>query len=320
MKTRNRRLRCVVLVVVGGLTLGLGGGATYAAFSWTTSNGSNYLATDTDWVAPAGASVIATTTSTTGGYISKGSSYRVYANATDTGNPASGVASVTANVSAITTGQTSVALAATGGPWSVGGVSYSYRSGALTANDPLSPGPTAYTLRLTDGHSPANSRTQTFAVIVENSAPAGADVQANVGNGVPDAGDIIVFTYSEPMDPASILAGWTGSGTGAQVLFRNGDCGANDSATVLDAGGGNGVHLGTVCVGDVVNGNRTFAASTMALSGAAVTVTLGGNPAGTKAASNTTLGWIPSALATDIAGNAASTAATGESGALDTDF
>jgi hypothetical protein len=320
MKIRGRRRRSAALILVAGLTLGVGGGATSAAFSWTTSNGSNSLATDTDWVAPTGASVIATTTSTTGGFISKGSSYRVYANAADSGNPASGVATVSANVSTITTGQSSVALAAAGGPWSIGAVSYAYRSAALTANDPLSPGSTAYTLRLTDAHVPPNSRTQTFTVIVENSAPVGADVQANVGNGVPDAGDTIVLTYSEPMDPASILAGWTGSGTSVQVLFRNGDCGANDSATVLDAGGGNGVHLGTVCVGDVVNGNRTFAASSMVLSGAAATVTLGGNPGGTKAAANTTLGWTPSALATDIAGNAASTAAASESGALDTDF
>jgi hypothetical protein len=37
--------------------------------------------------------------------------------------------------------------------------------------------------------------------------------------------------------------------------------------------------IGFVLTGDIVNGNRTFATSAMAMSGATVTVTLGGNPA-----------------------------------------
>ena len=322
MRRPPDRARRAALVTVLGLTLGLGGGATYAAFSDVTTDGANTIATDTDWTAPSGSSVIARTTSTTGGSIAQGSAYYVYATVTDAGNPASGVATVRANVTNITTGQTNVALGTAGGPWTIGGVSYGYRSGSLTANNPLSAGSKSYTLTMTDSHTPANSATQTFSVTVDNTGPSGSDIQANNGNGIPEAGDRLIFTFSEAMDPASILAGWTGVSQSVQVLIANGGCGANDSATVQDSSGGTSVHLGTVCVGDVVNGNRTFTTSTMVLSGGdtVVTVTLGGNPGGTKAASNTTLTWTPSALATDVAGNAMSTAVATESGALDTDF
>jgi hypothetical protein len=320
MKRQPRHVRRAATITVLGLVLGLGGGATYAAFSWTTSNGASTLATDTDWTAPTGSSTIAKTTSTTGGSIAQGSAYYVYANATDTGNPASGVASVSANVSNISTGQTSVALTTTGGPWTIGGVSYAYRSTSLTANNPLAEGSKSYSLTLTDAHTPANSGTQTFSVNVDNTGPSTADVQANVGNGIPEAGDQLTFSFSEAMAPTSILAGWSGTSTSVQVLIRNGGCGANDSAEVLDSGGGTGVHLGTVCTGDIVNGNRTFTTSTMAMSGTTVTVTLGGAPGGTKAAANTTLSWTPSTLATDIAGNAMSATTVNESGPLDTDF
>jgi hypothetical protein len=317
-----RRPRRVAIVVLLGLVLGVGGGVTYAAFSWSTQNGANTFAADTDWTAPTGASVIARTTATTGGSISQGSSYYVYADATDSGNPASGVASVTANVSNVTTGQTNVALATTGGPWTIGGVSYAYRSATLTADNPLSAGSKSYSLTLTDSHRPANSGTQSFSVTIDNSGPGGGDIQANTGNGIPEAGDQFVLTFTEPMDSTSILAGWSGASTAVQVLMQNGGCGTNDSAVVLDSTGGTGVHLGSVCVGDVVNGNRYFTTSSMVLSasGTIVTVDLGGTPGGTKAASNTTLTWTPSTAATDIAGNACSATAVTESGGLDTDF
>ncbi len=324
MRVTADRARRVAVVTVLGLILGVGGGVTYAAFSSTTSNGANTFATDTDWTPPSGTSVIAKTTATTGGYISQGSAYYVYASATDSGNPASGVGSVRANVSNVTTGQTNVALTTTGGPWTIGGVSYNYRSASLTAENPLAAGVKTYTVTMIDSHAPANSSgAVSFSVTVDNAGPSAANVQANVGNGTPEAGDTLTFTFSEVMEPTSILAGWTGASTSVQAFFQNGGCGTNDSVTIQDSAGGTGVHLGTVCVGDVVNGNRSFTTSTMVLSGVAqsvVTVTLGGNPGGTKAASNTTLTWTPSALATDLAGNAMSTTAVTESGALDTDF
>jgi hypothetical protein len=319
----RRRFRNVALIVVFGVALGIGSGVTYAAFSWTTANGANTLATDADWTAPTGSSVIARSGSTVGGSIAQGSGYYVYANATDSGNPASGVASVVAGVANLTTSPTSATLTTTGGPWTISGVSYAYRSPALTAKNPLTAGIVSYTLTLTDTHVPANTGTQTFSVTVDNAGPSASDIQAINGGaqvGLPEAGDVITFTFTEPMDPASILASWTGAAATVRVKFQNNGCAGADALTVLDSSGGTGVHLGTVCLGgDFVNGQSFFTTSTMVMTGNTVIVTLGGSDS-MKAASNTTLSWTPSTLATDIAGNAMAATAVNESGTVDTDF
>jgi hypothetical protein len=73
----------------------------------------------------------------TGGFLAQGAQYYVYANAV--GEPGgSGIATVTANVSVLTTGQTAVPLVA--GSYTVGGVTYGYRSAALTANGTIAAG------------------------------------------------------------------------------------------------------------------------------------------------------------------------------------
>ena len=66
-------------------------------------------------------SVIAKSTGGRDGKIKQGGTYHVYANVTGSGNPPAGLASLTADVSAITTGQTAVAL--TNGSYTVGGQS-----------------------------------------------------------------------------------------------------------------------------------------------------------------------------------------------------
>jgi hypothetical protein len=319
----RRRLRNVALVTVFGVALGIGGGVTYAAFSWSTTNGANTLTTDTDWTAPSGSSTVARSGSLVGGSIAQGSTYYVYADAVDSGNPASGIASVVASVANLTTAPVSATLTTTGGPWTISGVSYAYRSAALTAKNPLAAGSVAYSLTLTDTHVPANSASQTFSVTVDNTGPSAGDIQATNGGaqaGLPEAGDVATFTFTEPMDPASILVSWTGAATTVRVKFQNNGCAGADTMTVLDSGGGGGVHLGTVCLGgDVVNGQAFFTTSTMVMSGNTVVVTLGGADS-MKAATNTTLSWTPSTLATDVAGNAMAATAVNESGAVDTDF
>ena len=56
----------------------------------------------------------------------------------------------------------------------------------------------------------ANTGTQSgFPVTVDNTAPAGSDVQtANGGStpGRPEQGDIVTFTFTEQIDPASVHA------------------------------------------------------------------------------------------------------------------
>jgi hypothetical protein len=315
-------VRLLAIVVGLGLAVGVAGGATYAAFFATSSNTGNSFAAVADWTPPsASASVIARTTSYLAGLIRQGGSYYVYANISDSGNPASGVTSVTANVSNITTGQTAVALSA--GSFSVNGVGYGYRSAALTANNPLVAGAKTYTLTMTDGAG--NSQTQSgFNVTVDNTAPTGSDVQTANGGatvGKAETGDRITYTYSQQIDPYSILANWTGASVLVTVRINNNSGG--DRVQIWNAANTAQLRLGLVILGrtDYVTGNRTFTNSAMVQTGTTITVTLG-TPSGATgtAAGNGTMTWTPNAAALDAAGNACSTAVVTESGLADREF
>jgi hypothetical protein len=281
-----------------------------------------------DFVPPViGTSVIAKTAGGVSGSIRQGGTYYVYANVTDTGNPSSGVASVTANVSNVTTGQTAAAL--TAGTYTVDGVAYNYRSASLTASNPLSAGSKTYTLASADGA--ANSSSQTgLAVVVDNTVPTGFDVQTNNGGGTagkPESGDSISLTYSKPMDPASIVSGWNGASP-QTVVVRLNDSGKNDILAVYNAANSSAIPLGTVTLnGDYVGaGGATFGASGTAsslewTSSSTFRVTLGTVSGTVKTdASNNNMSWAPSAGATDRAGNPASTSSATELGTSDKDF
>ena len=311
-------------------------GTTGASFSSQTANSANRVSAAPDFRAPtASAAVVAKSAPYLAGKVKQGGGYRIYANATDTGNPASGIASITANVSTVTTGQTAVAMSA--GSFSAEGTSYGYRSAALTANATLAEGAKAFTLTLTD--SASNTRLQSgFSVTVDNTAPTAADVQApNHGTtGKPEATDTIVYTFSEQVDPDTILSGWTGAATNVQVdilddalLFIGL---GNDNLVVLNAAGSAQLPLGSVDLGrtdyaggGLFGGDAHFgasgSASTMTMSGTTITVTLGtASGKVLTAGGNGTMQWAPVATPTDGAANAMSTTARNETGAADREF
>ena len=82
--------------------------------------------------------------------------------------------------------------------------------------------------------------------------PTAVDVQStNVSGGTVghlDLGDTLTLTYSETIDPYSILAGWTGAATGVEVTLTDGG-GSNDTLQVWTASGSAQVPLGTVTLG-----------------------------------------------------------------------
>jgi predicted ribosomally synthesized peptide with SipW-like signal peptide len=333
----RRRLRAVVAVLaLAGLVSALTG-VTLASFSAQTESAGAVTAAD-DFLPPTvGATVIAKGAGGVPGFVRRSGTYHVYANVTDVGNPASGVQSVTADVSSLTGGATGVALSA--GSWTVGAVTYSHRSAQLTVDAGVSEGTKPYTIATMDNDG--NSGTAPGSVVVDNTAPAGADVQtANSGGGTvgrPELGDTLTFTFSEEVEPESILAGWTGGPTDVVVRLRNGGVlgllGNPDDAEVFDADDATRLPLGTVGLGrqDYVLGlfggellrfGATGTPSTMVKSGNSVTITLGtasGGPA-QLALGNGTMTWTPSATATDRAGNPGSTAPASESGAGDREF
>ena len=303
------------LVSAGSHTLyAIGSGGSQASASFTV------IAHDV--TAPVVASaVIAKSTGGIGGYVRQAGGYYVYANVTDQGSPSSGLSIVTANVSTVTTGATAVALVA--GAYTVEGVSYNYRSALRTATNPLAAGSKAFSVTATDVAT--NTVTQTgFSTVVDNTVPSASNVQTVNGGGTAgraETGDQLVLTFSEPMDPYIILAGWTGASTTVTIRLTNASSG--DRVQVRNAANTAVLPLGTIALNrtDFTSSTRDFTSSTMTMSGSTITITLG-TPSGavTTAAGTANMTWTPVNTATDQAGNACSVAARTEVAPLDLDF
>jgi hypothetical protein len=335
---RRRRVVLALILAIGAA--GTAVGLTAARFSGTTTEQID-IAAAPDWTAPTVSSTaIGRAAGYETGFIRQGAAftYHVYANVSDSGNPAAGMGAVTTNVGSISTGSTNVTL--TAGNYSAGGVSYNYRTATpIAPNTTVAAGSTAYTIGAVDLASPANTLTPPAngSVTVDNTAPAASGIAtANGGPTLrrPEQNDTITFTYNDTIDPYSILANWTGASTSVVVRINNNVAAtanmdqlliANAANTaVLPITGVNGVNLGR---NDYVTGARTFGASpgtasTMTRSGGTITIVLGTQSgAGTTAAANTgTMIWNPSATATDRAGNGAGTGAFSETGTADAEF
>ena len=88
-----------------------------------------------------------------------------------------------------------------------------------------------------------HSGTSSFIATVDNTAPTASDVQAVNGTGTvgrADIGDTVTYTFSEPMDPDSLVSGWTGTGaTNVVVRVENHqDCAGSaprDRVRIYDA-------------------------------------------------------------------------------------
>jgi hypothetical protein len=172
-------------------------------------------------------------------------------------------------------------------------------------------------------------RTATSAIVAARAVdrfPRGTDVQATNGGataGRLEAGDTLRLTYSEPIAPASILAGWTGTSTAIRVTLANGSA---DTMDFLDAAGTARLELvdssaGLSLAGNFITSSTAAFDATMAMSGNVVVVTLGNRIDGTLAtASPGRMTWRPSSAARDLVGLAASTALVTETGGNDRDF
>jgi len=319
----------VRLLIVGALAA-----VTPAALAPFTgsSSASNSVTSDTDWMGPTvDRSVIAKTTGYLAGSVKPSGSYNVYANITDSGNQAAGLsggsAGATADVQTVTVGQSSVLMTSTGGPWTVEGSTYNYRSSRpWTVTNPLTAGSKNYSIASTDAEGNASSTN--FTVTVDNTGPNPTDIQTtNSSGGTPggaETGDTIVFTFSERIDPYSILAGWAGSSTNVIVRLHDGGCllnllikvcsddsfevfnGASALATLGPVDLNDPDYVGGGLIGtaaDAVFGS-TGTPSTMAQSGGSITITLGtrsGSNAGTGGSADTQ--WNSASSPYDAAGN-----------------
>jgi chitinase len=220
------------LAVLGGASTVFSG----ANFAIQTSNPQTATAS-TDFVAPTvTSSVIATTASGNpfdgSGFVTQGGTYRIYANVTDAGNPASGVATVTADVTSVSDGgHSAVALAA--GSYTVGGVTYNYASAEQTVSNPLTEGSKSYTVTATDNASNTSSPAS-FSVTVDDTAPSvsGSTIARTDGAapGFIKQGDSY-FVYANASDSSSGLHAVTANVAVASNVITTAQSAASLSTT-----------------------------------------------------------------------------------------
>ena len=196
---------------------------------------------------------------------------------------------------------------------------------------------------LVDGNGVSTTSAVVGPTRVDNNPVRGADVQAANGGptvGKLEAGDTITFTYSEVLNPSSILAGWSGGSQTVGVRVRDGGLlspklgSADDTLDVFtNTAITTPVSLGSVNLkGDFLKGGKsavfsaTMTATTVTLNGqpvTAVTVRLDAMTAGSgirTSGGTPAMVWTPSSAAFDLAGNQCSTAPVTESGTADKDF
>lgn len=173
---------------------------------------------------------------------------------------------------------------------------------------------------------------------IDNSPLRGADIQTANGGataGKMEAGDVMVYTYSEQINLATVTPGWTGAALPVTLRVRDGNLlnlgNTGDTVDILRSGAA--VNLGTVNLkqdyiksGKTATFNATMTGGTVTVNGVirtTVTITLGtlASGDGLRTVSTTAnMVWTPSTAVTDLFGNPGSAAPATETGVLDREF
>lgn len=314
LKLRRPALAALLVVVLAGAFAG----ATFAAFSSKTDNPGDTVSAAPDYRAPTvSAQTVTKAAGGIGGYIAQNTQFYMYAQVVDTGNPASGIAPPV-NATATLPGFGLVTVPLVAGAYSVGGVAYNYRT-AIQTMPTMALQTIIASVDASDNAGNSGSAPGNF--VIDNTGGTATTVQTANGGataGRPQAADSITYTFSEPVEPISIVNTWTDPSASktATVTITDGGAG-NDTLTV------GGANLGSVNLGGTgyVTTTRTYTNSTMTVTGNTLKIVLGtASGAGTTAPANTTMSWASSGAATDRAGNAFSGNTAAENGAADKEF
>jgi hypothetical protein len=311
------------------LAFAFAGGAvrgTASDFTAALTNSGNSVAAAANAAPDVTAAVIGKSAGGGVGFLKRSATFYVYANATDDFS----VSSVRATLTNITGSSSAVTL--TAGSYTAGSISYGYRSAVLTASSSFS-GTKSFTVTATD----AGGLTDTFtgSVTLDTTAPTARSIATTNHTGGVDGraeqGDTAVVTFSETIDPNSIVDGWDGAGRDVQAAIVDGGGTTNDVLRVyaesaafdpaaslpvgtIDLGRWDFVTSGAYAVFGLTSVNGT--ASTLTLADKTLTITLGPLDLGASSTttSNETERYTPVATLTDLAGNAASTTGVTASG------
>lgn len=163
-----------------------------------------------------------------------------------------------------------------------------------------------------------SSMSSALSFTVDTVKPAAANVvnsNKTTGGtqGLAEVGDTVTLTFSEAIDPASIVSGWDGTSRNVVVHVTK-SSGNNDRLTVFDSTDVNQLPIGVDDLGGIgyVSASVTFGAtgtpSTMTVSSAGVvTIQLGTVSSSSNVTTNTNpnrASWTPTTTVTDVAGNA----------------
>ena len=197
------------------------------------------------------------------------------------------------------------------------------RFGAYWYASLTSLGDGTYTILATQSDDAGNTARATRTFTVDTTGPTRVSANAENGSGNAgrlDAGDTVTFSYSEAIDPDSVLSGWSGNSAAAvKVRFFNNVATNTDGFTVLDSGSAANVKLdagSTSSAGVTLGGGANYVTNTVTFTGTmtrsadgkSFVIVLGSNDNPSRVsnsqAATAKLTWTPKAGPTDLAGNA----------------
>lgn len=329
------RWRLRLLVLATGAALSAASVPTLSAWTASTSNPAGTVSAIPDWVAPDVESMaVIKEEGGKAGYVRPTGSYHVCSKiGADSGNPASGLNQVLTDVSALTANLVNQILNPRGGG-SPCAATDDRDSGLLTAA--TTAGTKTVSLLVRDNAN--NTRTATTSVTVDGTTPSAVEFEttnkAGGTQGRPETGDTVIFRFSEPIDPHSIVTGWDGTAPQTVIAYMV-QASANDRLSIYRQVGASYPQVPVTAVGgtnnyvslgrDYVNSNVAFTGSSMTVSGNDVIVTLGtpDQPTQIRPANlgTTATVWRKSATLFDYAGNVMPAGfPLTESGGADTEF
>lgn len=226
--------------------------------------------------------------------------YRVYANITDGGSPATGVTSVTADLSSVTSGATAITL--TAGTYTVGGVNYAYRSPSLRTG--VAKGSYGYPLTWNDGGG-SHTRNNLTAV-VNDAIPITAQWATGFEHGVIISPEI----FSSSSNGIGVVNGFYKTGAKALDVSKTGTNTAHaakdgfTATTVLSFG----FRLQTLPTADVstlavLNASSTPLNLGFQASSGKLTLRWGANAASVAVSSIAASTWYTVDLSVDVSAN-----------------
>ena len=199
----------------------------------TNSSGNVSFGTNVDDTAPTvPTKIVADALNNTAGFVTTGGGYYIYANVSDT-SPSSGIATVTASLTNLG-GSSTTPLASAGGPWTIGGTSYAYRSSQQTVGAAVTAGNKAASVTATD-NAGNTVTTANFNTAVDNTAPTATAAPSPAANAAGWDNSNVTITLSAS-DAGAGVNGITYSATGAQPITTTTVAGASTTVTISTEG------------------------------------------------------------------------------------